>query len=401
MIYYLVPETITNPAVRSQSVSIALALQSGMRTSVSYWGFMKDDPSLRNQTEKIRQELDQAGIDTRLFIIERDKGFWAVLQLLFLIAFRLRKKIKIHPGRVLVRNLFGAQLAYFATLGMKNASYTVDLRGHTGAEWEMTGVMRVGSFKAKLFYLWESFLLKNASSVLCVSQVLAEYVKKTTKCKTPCFIIPSCLDRMLEKELEMPELQDSRESPPADQVTLAYAGTITGWNRVDTMIVFFERLRRLIPNVKFLCITTHVEEAEKCFKSLHVTSSGYTILRVPHEDIISTLRKADVGLLLREKSMVNQVASPVKAAEYMAAGLAVITTEGVGDLSDLVREKQLGLVLDSLDPEAWDNESLLDFFENLLSDREAYKTRLVTFAKVFFVRDNYLPIYREALGVES
>jgi glycosyltransferase involved in cell wall biosynthesis len=395
MIYYLVPETITNPAVQSQAVSIALALRSGLEVPVSYWGFMKADPLLHDQAENIRSELNREGIETNLFVIKREKGIVAVLKLLALVTFRLRKQLKKQPGQVLVRNLYGAQLAYVATLGVKGASYTVDLRGHTGAEWEMTGVMRTGSLKAKLFYCWERFLLKHASSVLCVSSVLADYVEETTKQKTQCFVIPSCLDKMLEKELEAS--QTVGESVKSDQITLAYAGTVTSWNRVDTMVTFFERLSTLLPKVHFLCITTHVEKAKESFASTKLDSVNYSIIRVPHEEIISTLRKADVGLLLRDKSMVNQVASPVKAAEYMTAGLAVVVSDGVGDLSDSVKENQLGLVLDSLDPEAWNDNELLDFFQDVMSNRDMYKVRSINFAKEFFVRKNYLRQYREAL----
>ncbi len=397
MIYYLVPETITNPAVQSQAVSIALALQRGLKTPVSYWGFMKTDPTLTTQTDKIRKELAHEGIETNLFVLKREKGFIAVMKLLVQVTLQLRNILKKQPGQVLVRNLFGAQLAYFATLRVEGASYTVDLRGHTGAEWEMTGGMRAGSLKAKLFYSWERFLLKHASSVLCVSSVLARYVEKTTQQGTQCFVIPSCLDTMLEKELEVPKQLDA--SLTSDHLTLAYAGTVTSWNRVDTMITFFERIRTLLPKVHFLCITTNVEKAQESFASAELNNTDYEVVRVPHEEIISTLRKADIGLLLRDQSMVNQVASPVKAAEYMTAGLAVVVSNGIGDLSGWVQEKQLGLVLDSLDPGEWSDNDLLEFFQDVMANRYRYQVRSMDFAKEFFVRKNYLQQYKEALRV--
>ena len=82
----------------------------------------------------------------------------------------------------------------------------------------------------------------------------------------------------------------------------------------------------------------------------------------------------------------------------MTAGLAVVISDGVGDLSGLVRENHLGLVLDSLNPQQWNNSELLIFFQDLMAHRNKYKERNVDFAKKVFVRNNYLHQYKEALG---
>jgi glycosyltransferase involved in cell wall biosynthesis len=70
-----------------------------------------------------------------------------------------------------------------------------------------------------------------------------------------------------------------------------------------------------------------------------------SVVSVPPQEVPRYLAASDVGLLLRDDSIVNRVASPVKFGEYLAAGLPVIITEGLGDYSDAVRTHALGSVI--------------------------------------------------------
>jgi glycosyltransferase involved in cell wall biosynthesis len=66
---------------------------------------------------------------------------------------------------------------------------------------------------------------------------------------------------------------------------------------------------------------------------------------VPSDQVALYLSAGDLGLLPRRPSLVNQVASPVKFAEYLAAGLPVLTNQGVGDYSELVHREGIGVAL--------------------------------------------------------
>ena len=49
--------------------------------------------------------------------------------------------------------------------------------------------------------------------------------------------------------------------------------------------------------------------------------------------------------MLREQSDTNKVASPVKFAEYLYAGLPVLITENLGDFSNYVIENDCGFII--------------------------------------------------------
>ena len=55
---------------------------------------------------------------------------------------------------------------------------------------------------------------------------------------------------------------------------------------------------------------------------------------------------ADYGYVFREQSVTNQVASPVKVAEYLSCGLKVLISENLGDYSSMIKENDLGRIID-------------------------------------------------------
>jgi glycosyltransferase involved in cell wall biosynthesis len=61
------------------------------------------------------------------------------------------------------------------------------------------------------------------------------------------------------------------------------------------------------------------------------------------------LSAADAGLSFVLPAPSKRASSPVKNGEYLACGLPVVTTDGIGDYSDLVGRRRVGVVVRSLD----------------------------------------------------
>ena len=63
-------------------------------------------------------------------------------------------------------------------------------------------------------------------------------------------------------------------------------------------------------------------------------------------EIVDALASGDYGLLLREDNATNRTAAPTKFAEYCAAGVPVVTTPYVGDVTRLVDAHNIGIVIE-------------------------------------------------------
>ncbi len=127
-----------------------------------------------------------------------------------------------------------------------------------------------------------------------------------------------------------------------DDLVLVYSGTVVGWQSMELLRGLLDEWLAAGP-VRRVLFLSEEHPAINGLAAAFPEQVGR--LWVPHEKVHAMLVDCDHGLLLRRECVTNRVASPTKFAEYLGAGLPVIISEGVGDLSGLVRDRGLGLVL--------------------------------------------------------
>ena len=109
--------------------------------------------------------------------------------------------------------------------------------------------------------------------------------------------------------------------------------------------------------------------------------SGY----VSYKDINDYLNAADFGLLLREDTPTNNVASPTKFAEYLMAGLPTLISQGVGDLSEFVEQNpSSGMVVDN------EARQLVDTVASYIDSTQISKNATAKLGRVNFSKNALL-----------
>jgi glycosyltransferase involved in cell wall biosynthesis len=108
----------------------------------------------------------------------------------------------------------------------------------------------------------------------------------------------------------------------------------------------FRLIKQLQPAASFLAITTQPAPMRQAMERFGLAPADAVVVSVDPADVPRHLAAADAGLLLRASNVTNRVASPVKFGEYLAAGVPVIVSEGVGDYSAAVRRCGLGEVVE-------------------------------------------------------
>src|SRR5206468_3305998 len=88
------------------------------------------------------------------------------------------------------------------------------------------------------------------------------------------------------------------------------------------------------------------QKAQQLLLKHRLSDEDVLLAELPHEQVAAALHHVHVGVLLRRKHPVNEVSSPTKFAEYLAAGLPVVMTDHIGDFSALAASNSLGFVLD-------------------------------------------------------
>lgn len=81
---------------------------------------------------------------------------------------------------------------------------------------------------------------------------------------------------------------------------------------------------------------------------INIIDKNVINLFVDYKQVYQYLSAADTGLIWREKSITNKVASPVKYSEYLASGLPVISNRNVDLITEYNNKFSLGLLFDNL-----------------------------------------------------
>ncbi|MEO6903357.1 MAG: hypothetical protein ABI315_09400 [Bacteroidia bacterium] len=128
----------------------------------------------------------------------------------------------------------------------------------------------------------------------------------------------------------------------AEDIILVYAGSTAPWQSFALLENFLSPILHTQAHFKILFLSKNNEDNKRMKEKY---PHQVFVKWVEHKDVLAHLQCCDYGLLLREQSDTNVVASPVKFAEYLYGGLKVLISENLGDFSQFVREHNCGYVI--------------------------------------------------------
>ncbi|HYF23726.1 MAG TPA: glycosyltransferase [Caulobacteraceae bacterium] len=213
-----------------------------------------------------------------------------------------------------------------------------NVRGLAAEELRMKGGGRI---KAALVRAMEARAVRASDVTVSIADAMTRRLRESYGLKDAEVIRPTVdVERFAAGDAERAALR-AAWGWGEDDFAFLYVGGRSAWQMEGRLEALVGELLAREPRARFL----RVVRDGGGFSDEGEQDRVRTIRNAPHGRIPAFAAAADFGLVLREADAVNQVASPIKAIEYLAAGLPVITTEGVGDLSDLVRARDAGVVL--------------------------------------------------------
>jgi glycosyltransferase involved in cell wall biosynthesis len=130
------------------------------------------------------------------------------------------------------------------------------------------------------------------------------------------------------------------EHPP----TLVYMGSLDPRWGVDLPVRAMPQLRQIIPDIRLLVAGRG--PAEEGLRQLAHSLGVDDCVRfegfVPYANLPELLAQADLGVATSRQNSFRKYASPLKIAEYMAAGLPVICSGG-GEAEQMIQESNAGV----------------------------------------------------------
>jgi hypothetical protein len=129
-----------------------------------------------------------------------------------------------------------------------------------------------------------------------------------------------------------------------DDIVLVYSGSSAGWQSFNLVDEYLYKILSENKKVKLLFLSNEIPERSKTFSQFKERIFSKW---VKPSEVRNLLLAADYGLLIRENSITNRVASPVKFAEYLSCGLQIIISENIGDFTGFVQQYKCGSLFNS------------------------------------------------------
>ncbi|TND05906.1 MAG: glycosyltransferase-like protein [Bacteroidetes bacterium] len=220
-----------------------------------------------------------------------------------------------------------------------------DARGAYFAELNEYDVVQDAQVKQEIKNI-EREVIHGSDRQLVVSQALADYWKKEYDYAGQTHVVIPCT---LNSDTRFAQQTEEERSKARQQVgfspgdiVLAYSGSSSGWQSLEDFGKHVLPRMQAQPALKILLMIPRLPEN---FAPATQFPDRVKQVWVNAERVGEWLQAADYGWLVREQSVTNRVASPVKFAEYLAAGLQVLISENLGDYSELVAKEQIGYVI--------------------------------------------------------
>jgi glycosyltransferase involved in cell wall biosynthesis len=138
------------------------------------------------------------------------------------------------------------------------------------------------------------------------------------------------------------------------RLVLIYVGKFSGWYMEREMVEFFVEAHNQQPRLYFHILTQHDRgPITREFARAGVSEHDYSIAQVRPDEVAAHLVASDAAISFIRPCPSKISSSPTKIGEYLAAGLPIVTSTGIGDVDTLVGRDGIGVLVESFDRDAY------------------------------------------------
>ncbi len=345
-VLYVCYLSLEDPLVHSQVVAYLVGLAQRGHT-VHLLTFEPGLESTRRQ--HIKDDLDKRGIAWHSLRYHKRPSLPATVLDALIGALAAARLVRRHRlDAIHARNHVPATMALIACR-LVHCRMIFDIRGLMADEYVDAGRWKRESVAYRLTQWIQQTALRRADGVVTLTEAVRPYLGEAKADSDTISVIPCCADlEQIERRSQEREAVRA-ELGVGDRLVMVYVGKFTGWYMEREMADFLSAARQSQPDLLFLIVTQAdpspmLRELSRC----EISARDYRVLRTEPEDVGRYLAAADVGLSFVKPCFSKISSSPTKIGEYLAAGLPVVSTAGIGDIDALLRDNDVGALVENL-----------------------------------------------------
>jgi|TARA_B110000908_G_C10231919_1_gene441063 glycosyltransferase involved in cell wall biosynthesis len=263
------------------------------------------------------------------------------LSLVRMVWLLLREVRAGHANLIHVRSYIPAAAALLVQR-LTGTPFIFDMRALWPEELITAGRLRRGSLLHQAIITVERACLARAAAVVSLTNAAVDHLKMeypTALERQQIVIIPTCanLDRFT------PQL-DQRSGP----IVHGCIGTIlSGWFRTDWLAAWLSTVAQVNPDARFEIVTRDDEDLVRtALDPMNKFADRLEIGPRTSEEMPDAVRSHDLSVMFYAGWEVSELGrSPTRMAEVLGCGLAVVANEGVGDVADIIRQYNVGVIV--------------------------------------------------------
>ncbi len=397
------------PLLQSQGISYLKGLsRKGVKcVLLSFEKPFKKKDVFKNKIGLMKKELRDSGIDwywlryhkyptlpATLFDV-----FMGVLLSVYLV---IVKRIDI----IHARSTVPAAMGYLASR-LTAKKFIFDERGLMAEEYVDGGMWKRGGFLYRVVLCFEKKLLVTADALVVLSENIRAFLTDTAYLtwgssgkRKNITVIPCCVD--IQKFNIQPSLTKrlSKKFGLSGKFVFLYTGSFGTWYLLDEMIDFFSCAKTIIPQAHFLILTRLPKNTvTELWVKKGFLNKDLTVASVEFTDMPDYIKLANVGMFFIKPTFSKTSSCPTKFAEYLACGLPVVINSGIGDTDSIVRDNNVGVVVESFDGETYLSAAVK--IQGMVKEEKDIATRCYSVARDTFSLENgiekYWQIYNKVM----
>ncbi len=351
----------------------------------------------------IKERLERSGIGwSYLFYHKRWGNIWDVFSGIAKSCGVIREnKVSILHARASIPILIAWPIAK-----LFRCKLIYDRRGTMAGDFvddvNISNIFSISLF-TRILNAFEDFLIRHSDATIVLSERALDLLKKDPRMLRGGRVmeaIPCCVD--------LSRFGDGKVASGSDmdlsgKFTICYLGSLGTCYLLKEMAVFFKELKKKKENAFFLIISHTDKSYIEGVLGSEALESGrdYRIIELKPEEVGRYLSASKFGIMFIKSVECKIGSSPTKFAESLAAGVPVLINKGIGDTEDVILERRVGVVVDSLD--LFSYRKAIEDMLNLLKS-EGLKDRCVKTADEYFSLDlgieRYFNVYEKIIAVQ-
>jgi hypothetical protein len=305
---------------------------------------------LKDQKEKINSKTKFLKKFIYLF---PSRGIFKFINAIILFIKILFCVIKFKKTVIFSRAIIGKEINILKNIFPNKIFFIYDARA-ASAEENFYSLKKEKNYSTKKFetlahvFQTEKKTVEVADKIFVVSNVLKKYLSNSYTVQNDKFVDYPCLadsNKFFYNSSVRKKFREKLGYSDSDIVILYAGGINSKWHMSNFIFEFFNESSIQNENFKFLFLSADLNAIESTLEQYPILRKHCTFLKVENSEVSNYLNASDYGTLFREDTVMNNVASPTKFAEYMLCGLPTIISENVGDYSNYVVENNLGFII--------------------------------------------------------